>query len=369
MAVSDEPPRARSEALAAPAWDWGQVRRVLVLRLRSIGDTVLSTPALHCLRRFLPTARIDVVLEDWVAPLLAGSPDVDEVLCLPKRGLAGRARLVRLLRQRRYDVAVNLHGGTTATLLAFAAGVPRRIGYRRYQYSALLTHRLPPSTQLWNQPEVHSVEEQLALLGGVGVPVTDRPRTRLAVSETAGAAVLRRLAGSGLTPESRIAVLHPGASLATKRWPAAGFGEVALHLRDQGFFPVAVVGAGEESVREALIAAVPPGALVVLADLDLAEVVALAALGKVFVGNDSGVAHIAAAVGTPAVVIFTSSNVLHWRPWASAPSEVVRRPVPCAPCPGYTCGGPVHLACVAGVSPQAVMAATKRVLGRSTEEA
>jgi lipopolysaccharide heptosyltransferase II len=345
------------------------VRRVLVLRLRSIGDTVLSTPALHCLRRFLPTARIDVVLEDWVAPLLAGSSDVDDVLSLPRRGLAGRARLVRLLRQRRYDVAVNLHGGTTATLLAFAAGVPRRIGYRRYQYSALLTHRLRPSTQLWNQAEVHSVEEQLALLGGVGVPVTDRPRTRLAVSEAARAVVLRRLAAAGLAPESRIAVLHPGGSLATKRWPAAGFGEVALHLRDQGLTPVAVVGAGEESVRDSLVSAVPPGALVVLGALALSEVVALAALGKLFVGNDSGVAHIAAAVGTPAVVIFTSSNIVHWRPWASAPSEVVRRAVPCAPCPGYTCGGPVHLACVAGVAPQAVIAAAQRVLGHTTAEA
>src|SRR2546423_4826185 len=97
--------------LAPARWDWTEVRRVLVVRLRSIGDTVLSTPSLYALRRFLPGARIDVLLEDWVAPLLEGFDCVDEVITVERGDTRARFRVARKLRARAYDVAYNLHGG------------------------------------------------------------------------------------------------------------------------------------------------------------------------------------------------------------------------------------------------------------------
>src|SRR5438128_9156352 len=110
--TSDEP-----EPLGPARWDWSTVRRVLVVRLRSIGDTVLTTPSLFALRRFLPQAQIDVLLEDWVAPVLDGSDLIDRVVTIPRDGNTARARVARELRAARYDVVYNLHGGTTATLL------------------------------------------------------------------------------------------------------------------------------------------------------------------------------------------------------------------------------------------------------------
>src|ERR671933_351244 len=98
------------QPLAPPRWDWSEVRRVLVVRLRSIGDTVLATPSLHALRRFLPDARIDVLLEDWVAPLLEGSWDVDRVVTFERGSKSSRLRAARLIRAALYDVAYNLHG-------------------------------------------------------------------------------------------------------------------------------------------------------------------------------------------------------------------------------------------------------------------
>src|SRR5207302_11461953 len=109
---SEEP-----QPLAAARWDWSTVRRVLVVRLRSIGDTVLTTPSLFALRRFLPQAQIDVLLEDWVAPVLDGSPLVDRVISIPRHSYAARARIARDLRRTDYEVVYNLHGGTTATFL------------------------------------------------------------------------------------------------------------------------------------------------------------------------------------------------------------------------------------------------------------
>ncbi|HEX3102567.1 MAG TPA: hypothetical protein VHQ01_12270, partial [Pyrinomonadaceae bacterium] len=101
--------------------DWPKVERVLVVKLRSIGDTVLSTPSLISLRRFLPDAQIDILLEDWVAPLLDGSDLVDNVISVGK-GSAERLKTAWNLRRQRYDVAFNLHGGTTATFFTAASG-------------------------------------------------------------------------------------------------------------------------------------------------------------------------------------------------------------------------------------------------------
>ncbi len=116
------------QPLGPARWDWEKVERVLVVRLRSIGDTVLATPSLSALKRFLPHAKIDILLEDWVAPLLEGSPLVDNVITMERGSVASRARVARRLRANRYDVVYNLHGGTTATLLTRATGATHRVG-------------------------------------------------------------------------------------------------------------------------------------------------------------------------------------------------------------------------------------------------
>src|SRR5688572_5818904 len=162
--------------------DWSKVRRVLVVRLRSIGDTVLATPSLIALKRFLPQARVDILLEDWVAPLLEGFEHVDEVVAVG-RGTKERLRTAWKLRLTGYDVVFNLHGGTTATFFTRATGARHRVGYSDYQYSFLYNHRLSSSSDFWGNPVTHSAEQQLALLGHVGVPVDDRPRSSLTVSD------------------------------------------------------------------------------------------------------------------------------------------------------------------------------------------
>ena len=161
------------------------MKRVLVVRLRSIGDTVLATPSLAALKRFLPHAEIDILLEDWVAPLLTGSPHVDNIITMERGSVASRARVAARLRSRRYDVVYNLHGGTTATLLTRATGATHRVGYEAYQYSWLHNHRSPSSSFLWKRDKTHSVEQQLALLGWTGVPVSDRLPTHLEVTAAA----------------------------------------------------------------------------------------------------------------------------------------------------------------------------------------
>lgn len=355
----------RSALVAQPLgdarWDWQSVKRVLVVRLRSIGDTVLATPALFALRRFLPTAQIDILLESWVAPVLEGFREVDNVITVERGSTRSRANAARRLRAERYDVAYNLHGGTTATLLMRAAGAKHRVGYSSYQYRRLLNHVAPPATELWGQEKTHSVEQQLALLGWTGVPVSDRPPTRLAVTEEAAASVAKRLGAARINFARPIALIHPAAAFDTKQWATSNFARVAEDLAARGFNPVAIAAPNENQVVMELVEN-SSARVTAFTDLSLPEVTALAARSRLFVGNDSGIAHIAAAVGAPSVVIFGSSNVAHWRPWTDAPSEVVREELPCQPCPGYFCAEFDAPECIRRVRVERVTEAIERVI-------
>jgi predicted lipopolysaccharide heptosyltransferase III len=347
------------QPLAPPRWDWSDVRKVLLVRLRSIGDTVLATPSLFALKRFLPNVKVDILVEDWVAPLLDNHPHVDNVVVLERGGFMARARVARELRAANYDVVYNLHGGTTATFLTRATGARYRVGFKTYQYAQLHNHQAPSPLLLWGQQKTHSVEQQLALLGWTGVPVTDRPRTQLGISERAAETVNRLLGEAGLS-EQKLALIHPAAAFATKQWATQNFARVAEFMVERGLAPVAVAAPNEKELLEKLCSAA--SVKITTLDLSLPEVAALAARSELFVGNDSGIAHIASAVGTPAVVIFGSSNIAHWRPWNSAPAEVVFEEMPCQPCHGYFCEKFEQPECILRVPVTRVIAAIERLL-------
>jgi predicted lipopolysaccharide heptosyltransferase III len=348
-----------AQPLAPARWNWSDVRKVLVVRLRSIGDTVLATPSLFALKRFLPNAQVDILVEDWVAPVLDSHPHVDNVIALERGGLMARARVARELRAANYDVVYNLHGGTTATFLTRATGARYRVGFKSYQYGQLHNHPCPSPLLLWEQQKTHSVEQQLALLGWTGIPVTDRPRTRLGISPSAAETLERLLNEAGLGAQN-IALIHPAAAFATKQWATEKFARVVEFLAERGFTSIAIAKPNEQALLEQLRS--ETSANVVTFALSLPEVTALAARSQLFVGNDSGIAHIAAAVGTPSVVVFGSSNIAHWRPWNSAPAEVVFEEMPCQPCHGYFCEQFAQPECILRVPVTRVTAAIERLL-------
>jgi heptosyltransferase-3 len=351
------------QPLGSARWDWENVERVLVVRLRSIGDTVLSTPSLFALKRFLPHASIDILLEDWVAPVLDGFPHVDSVVTFKRGSASARARVARRLRAKHYDVVYNLHGGTTATFLTRATGAKHRVGYQAYQYARLHNHLSPSPLLLWERDPTHSVEQQLALLGWTGIPVSDRPPTQLAVTDQAAEAIRLRLQSGGLI-DAPFAVIHPAAAFATKQWAAENFAQVATELERRGLPTVAITTPNETHIVDELRRNTSAPVLALM-DLSLPEITALIDQARLFVGNDSGIAHIAAAVQAPSVVIFGSSNRAHWRPWATAPAEVVYEEMECQPCHGYYCEKFEQPECIKRVPVERVMASIERVLRES----
>ena len=333
-----------------------QVKRVLVVRLRSIGDTVLATPSLIALRRFLPEAQIDILLEDWVAPVLEGFDAVNNVLAFKKDDLKSRLKMSVQIRRNKYDAVFNLHGGTTAGFFVRASSAKFRIGYDFYRYRRFHTHlfSVEDCINFWQTNQLHSAEQQLALLGLAGVPVRDKPKSRLAVIQNSKFKI------------QNYVLLHPTAAFDTKQWAIENFARIADYLSEKGFQVVAVATKKERDVLDNLkkFSRVP---IMTFDDLTLPEITALAVKAEIFVGNDSGIAHIAAAVQTPSVVIFGSSNRNHWRPWTDAPNEIVYESLPCQPCAGYFCKEFDAPKCILSVKTESVIEAIERILVDETD--
>ncbi|CAN5180775.1 lipopolysaccharide core heptosyltransferase RfaQ [soil metagenome] len=333
--------------------DWQNVKRVLVVRLRSIGDTVLATPSLIALRRFLPEAQIDILLEDWVAPVLEGFDAVDNVLTVSRQSKKSRLETALQIRRNKYDVAFNLHGGTTATFFVRASGAKHRVGYSEYQYNFLYNHLLSSASDFWRQEQTHSAEQQLALLGFVGVPVQDKPKTHLAVNQIPNSKLQ--------IPDSEFALSHPTAAFDTKQWATENFARVAEFLFEKGLAAIAIATPKEREVLENL-KQLSKVSILTFDDLTLPEITALASRAEIFIGNDSGIAHIAAAVETPSVVIFGSSNINHWRPWTNARYEIAYKKLPCQPCAGYFCKEFDQPKCILSVEVESVLEKIEKIL-------
>ncbi|HEY0428277.1 MAG TPA: glycosyltransferase family 9 protein [Pyrinomonadaceae bacterium] len=341
--------------------DWTNIKRVLVVRLRSIGDTVLTTPSLIALRRFLPDARIDVLLEDWVAPILENFDAVDNVLTFSRKSKRSRLDVLIKLRRAKYDVVFNLHGGTTSTFFVRAAGAAHRVGFAHYRYAFLYNHLLSSAKDFWHRETIHSAEQHLALLGFAGVPVSDKTKTRLVVTEKARNSIENKLSSAIGNPQSAFALIHPTAAFDTKQWATENFARVAEFLHEKGLSIIAIATEKERAVLENLkqSARVP---VITFNDLTLPEITALASRAKLFVGNDSGIAHIAAAVETPLVVVFGSSNINHWRPWTNAPNEIVYQKMACQPCAGHFCAQFGEPRCILNVTTESVIKAIEKII-------
>ncbi|MBI4750339.1 MAG: glycosyltransferase family 9 protein [Acidobacteria bacterium] len=343
------------------------IRRVLLVRLRSIGDTVLMTPVLEALKQWSPNISISVVSEPLSAPVLEAHPLVDQLFIVPRtrkkwRDLIQRGRLIQDLRQEGFDLAVNLHGGTTGAWICWLSGTPRRVGFALPNTKFLLTTVIPPPQEVWQKKTIHCVEQQLAWIKYLGIPIQHPPTLSLKCQPESLKTVAAFLTVNGIS--SPYAVFHPAAAFATKQWAPVRFAQVIDRVRELGLKPIICVARSETGVARAIQGdLISRDETLVIDHFSLSEMMALIAGASLFVGNDSGPAHIAAALGRPMVVIFGSSNEEVWHPWTTSPHEVVRRRLPCVPCAGYTCQVFPEPECIKGVEVRDVLQAIQRVLG------
>lgn len=317
----------RTSAVSPPIVDWSRVKKVLLIRLRSIGDTVLMTPCLQALNEWGPGVQVSVVSEPIAAPVLEGHALVSHIF-VAERTLSSKPALIGDLRREKFDLVFNLHGGTTGMLLAAMCGAKHSFAYRGQRGSWMLTHRAPDPNVILKRDLIHSVEQQLALLQWAGVPMPAKPRLSLEIDSYAATSVREKLIAAGVPPAqlttSRFAIVAPGAAFESKRWSGENFSSVIDHLSSKWCLDSLILaGPGQDSLAREVAGSSTSNPYVV-SGISLSEVMALIGIfAQIFIGNDSGPMHIAAALDCPVVALFGSSNPDVWRPWTAAPYRVM----------------------------------------------
>ena len=390
-------------------WLWRRFRRaprvdsparILLIQLDHLGDSVLTTPMIPALRAAFPNAFIDVLASSSNRAVFEADPNIRHVVVAERNWFDRRPgglsmlgmvwRLGWLMRKNRYDLGIDVRGDVLSILVLALAGIPRRVGWAMGGGGFLLTDVAP-----WVNGR-HEVEARMALLACLGIEPQERPRVHVHISESDRASVARWLHGEWSatgrprrgSPKSRdgaaaflladdddgdalhagrfagetpLLAVHLGAGTSAKRWPLSHWRELVQRFLRDGWRIVVVGGPHEASVRLGL----PPHPNLRdwTSQLSVTQTTALLERADLFIGADSGPAHLAACAAVPSVTLFSGTNrARQWRPWSRA-SLVLRHRVPCQPCHRKVCPLANH-PCLTRLSVDRVYRAARRLWSR-----
>ena len=314
----NEASRLKDSAAFLPSLPQGA--EILIIRLRSLGDLVLETPAITALKSWRPDLRISVLVEPRFSAVLEGNPAIAELLCSRRSTI----ETARILRARRFPIVFNQHGGPRSAILTGFSGAPRRVGWKGHQYSFVYNVQLPDAHAFYGADAVHTVEHRISQFYWTGLPRGPIPNACVFLQPDAAESIARKLAGKGIAPGAPYAVLQPGARLPGMRWPVARYAEIARWLRERhGISSVVNLGAGDAEIANEARREMRDRAIIPDPPLDIRELIALIASARIFIGNDSGPMHLAAALQRPSVAIFSVTDPVQWHPW-QAPHRIIQ---------------------------------------------
>jgi ADP-heptose:LPS heptosyltransferase len=327
--------------------------RIAVFRALMLGDLLCATPALRALRHGLPHAEITLIGLPWAAGLVQRLPTVDRFIAFP--GYPGLPEvapdLVALpgflaeVQAQRFDLALQLHGsGRIVNPLVASFGARRNAAFFKDD-----DWRAEPALSAPWPEQGHEIDRCLALTDRLGLPRCGRQIDL--PPQPADEAAARVLWPS----DQPFVCVHPGAQLASRRWPVERFAAVADALAARGW-PIVITGTpGEAPLVQALRAAMRAPAVNLVGRTDLWTLAALIGRARLLVANDTGVSHVAAARGTPSVIVSSGADVARWAPLDAQRHRVLWQPAACRPCGHPVC--PTAHECATAVTADAVIAA------------
>jgi lipopolysaccharide heptosyltransferase I len=331
------------------------MRNVLIVKPSALGDVIQATAVLPLIRRSFPRARVSWLVFEQNAGALEGNPLIDDLIVVKRKGLGlgGMARLVRRLRRGRFDLVVDLQCLLRSGLITFATGSGRRAGYANGREF---------STLFYNEPyeisrDVHAVDGYLLMCRMLGCRGTEEVRFVLPGGDPERTRVERLLSASP-GPGPAVAVC-PTAGWVTKTWPVSSFARVADLLVDACGARVFWLGAPKErAVGERAAGLMRHPSRNLVGELSLPEVAAFLRASDLFVGNDSGLMHMAAAAGTRTAAVFGPTDPVRTGPYTDR-ARVVTAGVDCQPCFRKKCN---DLKCLSGLAPEELAAACRDLL-------
>jgi len=343
-----------------------EIKRVVVRGTNWIGDSVMTVPALRALRRVLPNAEITLVLRPSAKGLFEESDFVDKLLVYDRRNVFSVFSQVREWRKRKFDLAVLFQNAFEAAFIPFLAGVPLRLGYATEARQSLLSHPVPVPEWRSSRHEVFyylylvTALEQL-LYQSSDICEAD-PDASLNISRARVLAAEKLLQSHGLSPDRNLVVICPGSiNSRAKRWPAESFASLTDRLIEEQRQVVLVGSKDEVDVSCSVISRMKKKPIDLTGATTIDELTAILGLADLVVTNDTGPAHISAALGRPTLVIFGPTNPLTTRPF-SGQAEILRHPPDCAPCMLRDC--PIDHRCMTAITVDEVLEHANTILKR-----
>jgi heptosyltransferase II len=339
-------------------------RRILVRAANWVGDAIMSTPALRALRHALPHSHITLLAKPWVAPVFENNRHIDAIMLYASKGdhsgFIGLVRLAAQIRGGRYDSALLLQNAFEAAFITWLARVPRRIGYTTDGRSLFLTDRIRSWRAL---KKGHLIDYYMGLLEGIEVPPEGR-RLELMLTSQEHQNALTSLARMDLHPPTQLIVgLNPGAAHGTaKRWPLERFAELGRRVIKRYGARLLIFGSAQEaSIGESLAHELGAFSHNLAGSTSLREAFALIACCRLFVTNDSGLMHAAAALDIPQVAIIGPTDLQATAP-LNALSRIVQQAGTCAKSPCLLPHCPLDHRCMTAISVDQVFEATVNLI-------
>ena len=354
----------------APALE--SIRRALVVKLRHLGDVLLTSPVFSSLAHHAPHIEIDALVYRDTAEMLSGHPDIAQLFTIDRkwkhlgllRQFRAEASLISALKARSYDLIINLtehNRGVWLSRLLRPKVAVAPAGEFGWLFNRSFTHRY----HVVGGNRRHTVEIHLDSLRRIGVyPTPDERRLTLVPGTEATEKVARHLAEHALAERSFILV-HPGSRWHFKCWTVAHMQELIRGLQARGWR--VVLSAAPDRAELAMVDDILDGLTDVVSfagSLSLKELAALTGRARLFIGVDSAPMHIAAAMGTPTVALFGPSGDIEWGPW-QVPSRIITADYPCRPCGLDGCGGGKRSECLEAIGSNQVLGAVQSLLAET----
>ena len=332
-----------------PEW-----HKILIIKLRAIGDVILTTPVIQNLRQQFPTAQIDFVVEKPALPILTNNPHLDHVFLSPsgkERSFARDWQFIHTLRRQKYDVAIDLFGNPRSALITLFSGADLRVGFnfrgRKVAYQVRISSRAN---------HVHEVDFNLDALRYFSIPLSAiQPQVFIGDKEIERAKAIFTDLRFG---DSAVIAVNPAGSWQAKRWPMTYFAKLANLIQQQ--YPVRFLilwGPGEKEIAESLVQLIGKAAQV-HPPTNLGEQAALLSFCRLFIGNDSGPMHLAAAVGIPTLGLYGPTNARLQSPYGKYARAIYQSAIPCLGCNRLVC--PL-MDCMNYLQPSDVLAAISQL--------
>jgi heptosyltransferase-2 len=338
---------------------------ILIRSTNWIGDAVMTLPAVAAVRNTFPGARITILVKPWVADIFRLCRDIDDIMLYERPGIhdgpAGFWRLTAELRKREFDAAILLQNAIEAAIIAFLAGIPMRAGYNSDGRGLLLTHSVQRTTAI---RKVHQSDYYLEMVKALGCRPTGREAV-LTLGKDDERLAGELLAGHGLQDNCLLVGMAPGATYGpAKKWFPERFSSVADKLVDGFSAQIFLFGSSEDKSTAAIVQARAKYPMLDLTGkTGLKEAMALMGRCRLFISNDSGLMHVAAALGVPTIAIFGSTNPATTSP-AGRNHIIIHKDVACSPCLKPDC--PTDFRCMDLIGVDDVYEAAVRLLGQGT---